>query len=54
MADKHKETQRTEQRIGNTVYVISSHFPIQGSTAVDKIRRLIDIDTKTMKCNKVS
>lgn len=41
-----------ERKIGSTTYVVTSHFKEQGSTAVDKIKRLIDIDTKTKKMRR--
>ncbi len=44
---------KTEKKIGSTVYVVTSHFQDQGSTAVDKIRCLIDVSTKQKKlCRK--
>ena len=39
-----KEIERT---IGKTTYIVTSHFQEKGSTAVDKIRCLIDMNTKT-------
>ena len=50
-----KETEKPmqmERKIGNTTYIVTSHFPSEGSTAVDKIKRLIDMDTKTSKYGK--
>ncbi len=46
-ADKMQQTPvKTERKIGRTTYIVTSHFQENGSTAVDKIRCLIDIDTK--------
>lgn len=44
-----KPPMETERKIGSTTYIVTSHFREQGSTAVDKIKRLIDIDFKTKK-----
>lgn len=52
MEKKSASTVQTERKIGNTTYVVASHFLDEGSTAVDKIKRLIDIDTKTTKYGK--
>ena len=52
MEKKSASTVQTERKIGNTTYVVTSHFLDEGSTAVDKIKRLIDIDTKTTKYGK--
>ena len=38
----------TERRIGSTIYIVTSHFQEQGSSAVDKIKRLIDMETKAV------
>ncbi|NMA25946.1 MAG: hypothetical protein GX936_09830 [Clostridiales bacterium] len=35
-----------ERKIGSTTYIVTSHFNDRGCTAVDKIKRLIDIETK--------
>lgn len=43
---------QTERRIGNTTYIVTSHFLDEGSTVVDKVKRLIDIDTKSAKYGK--
>lgn len=37
---------KKEIKIGSTTYTVTSHFKDQGGTAVDKIKRLIDLDTK--------
>lgn len=42
-----RQPMKREIKIGSTTYIVTSHFPKQGSTAVDKIKRLIDIDTKS-------
>lgn len=38
-----------ERKIGSTTYIVTSHFQEQGSTAVDKVKRLIDMETKGTK-----
>lgn len=42
----------TEKKIGQTTYLVASHYAERGVTAVDKIKRLIDIDTKTKYSKK--
>lgn len=37
---------KVERTIGRTTYIVTSHFQEKGSTAVDKIRCLIDMNTK--------
>ena len=37
---------KTEKTIGSTTYIVTSHFQENGSTAVDKIRCLLDANTK--------
>ncbi len=37
---------KIERRIGSTTYIVTSHFQENGSTAVDKIRCLLDTNTK--------
>ncbi len=45
--DKTKQPPgKVEQTIGRTTYIVTSHFQEKGSTAVDKIRSLIGINTK--------
>lgn len=45
---------KVERTIGRTTYIVTSHFQEEGSTAVDKIRCLIDMDTKAKKpCRKI-
>ena len=52
-AKAQQPPRKTEKRIGRTVYIVTSHFQDQGSTAVDKIRCLIDVNTKEKKsCRK--
>ena len=52
MDKKAEQPMQMEKRIGNTTYIVTSHFPSEGSTAVDKNKRLIDMDTKTSKKKK--
>ena len=49
---KAEQPMQMEKKIGNTTYIVTSHFPSEGSTAVDKIKRLIDMDTKATKYGK--
>lgn len=44
-----QQPEKIERRIGNTTYIVTSHFQDKGSTAVDKIRSLLDTNTKTNK-----
>ncbi|MPN45598.1 hypothetical protein SDC9_193165 [bioreactor metagenome] len=37
---------KEDRKIGSTTYTITSYFKDKGCTAVDKIKRLIDIETK--------
>lgn len=47
MADFYaQQPTKIERKIGSTTYIVASHFAEKGSTAVAKIKRLIDIDTK--------
>lgn len=48
MADAivQQQLKRTEKKIGSTTYIVTSHFQDKGSTAVDKIRCLLDTNTK--------
>lgn len=41
-----KPPMEIERKIGSTTYIVTSHFAQTGSTAVDKIKRLIDTNTK--------
>lgn len=52
MDKKAEQPMQMEKKIGNTTYIVTSHFPSEGSTAVDKIKRLIDMDTKATKYGK--
>lgn len=45
-ASAQQQPTKTEKKIGRTTYVVISHFQSQGSTAVDKIRNLIDTNIK--------
>ena len=45
-AGTQQQPKKRERKIGNTTYIITSHFQDKGSTAVDKIRCLIDTNTK--------
>lgn len=48
MADARRQQPPTkiERTIGSTTYIVTSRFPEKGSTAVDKIRCLLDTNTK--------
>lgn len=39
-------TVETEIRIGNTTYFVAAHFATQGVTVSEKIKRLLDKETK--------
>lgn len=42
-----------EKKIGGTTYVVTSHFKNQGSTAVDKIKSLLNTNIKPRgSCHK--
>jgi len=44
---------KIERRIGSTTYIVTSHFQEKGGTAVDKIRCLLDTNTKAKNpCKK--
>ena len=44
---------KIERKIGSTTYIVTSHFQDLGSTAVDKVQCLIDVNTKEKKvCRK--
>lgn len=47
MVGTQKRPPIIEKKIGQTTYLVTSHFPECGSTAADKIKRLIDTETKT-------
>ena len=52
-AKAQQPPRKTEKRIGRTVYIVTSHFQNQGSTAVDKIRCLIDVNANEKEpCRK--
>lgn len=36
----------TEIKIGNTTYIVTGHFAEKGVTASEKIKRLLDKETK--------
>lgn len=36
----------TEIKIGNTTYIVTGHFSAQGVTVSEKIKRLLDKETK--------
>jgi hypothetical protein len=53
MVNLYKQQPKKEERkIGNTTYTVTSHFRDKGCTAVDKVRRLIDMDTKAGTVNR--
>ena len=37
---------KTEIKVGNTYFVVSSHFAQKGVTASDKVKRIRDKETK--------
>lgn len=37
---------KTEIKVGNTYFVVSSHFAQKGVTASDKVKRILDKETK--------
>lgn len=41
-----KPPMKIERKIGSTTYTVTSHFREEGSTAKDKVQRLIDMNTK--------
>lgn len=49
MDKKAEQPMQMEKKIGNTTYIVTSHFPSEGSTAVDKIKRLIDMGYQSNK-----
>lgn len=53
MIDFYKQQPPKEGcKTGNTTYTVTSHFKDKGCTAVDKVKRLIDMDTKTGNINR--
>lgn len=45
-ANKQQPPAKIERKLGSTTYIVTSQFQEKGSTAVDKIRCLLDINTK--------
>ncbi|MDE7171393.1 MAG: transposon-encoded TnpW family protein [Oscillospiraceae bacterium] len=43
---KAQQPIKIKRRIGSTTYIVTSHFQKEGSTAKDKIRCLIDMNTR--------
>ena len=48
-ASTQQQPKERERKIGSTTYIVTSHFQDNGGTAVDKIRCLIDTNTKENK-----
>lgn len=49
MADTIRAEQpniKTESKIGNTTYIVGGYFAFKGVTVSEKIRRLLDRETK--------
>ena len=40
----------TEKKIGNTTYIVNGHYASQGITVSEKIKRLLDNETKRKCC----
>ena len=40
----------TEIKIGNTTYIVNGHYAAQGVTVSEKIKRLLDRETKRKSC----
>lgn len=53
MAGSHAQPPKREKIIDGTIYIVTSHFKKQGSTASDQIRRLIDNATKESKIRRI-
>ena len=54
MANAKMPPPKIERKIGRTTYIVTSHFQEKGSTAVDKIRCLLDTNTKQNTiCQKI-
>ena len=49
VAEPMQKPPETEKTIGKTTYTVTSHFKLQGSTASQIIKRLINTDTKSGK-----
>ena len=45
---------KIERTIGSTTYIVTSHFQEKGSTAVDKIRCLLDTNIKAKNTRQKS
>lgn len=41
-----KPPMKIERKIGSTTYIVTSQFRDEGSTAKDKVQRLINLNTK--------
>ncbi len=39
-----------ETKIGNTTYIVKGYYASEGVTVSEKIRRLLDKETKRKKC----
>lgn len=37
---------KTEIKVGNTYFIVFSHFALKGVTASDKLKRILDKETK--------
>lgn len=40
----------TEIKIGNTTYIVNGHYAAEGVTVSEKIKRLLDKETKRKSC----
>lgn len=40
----------TEIKIGNTTYIVNGHYATEGVTVSEKIKRLLDRETKRKSC----
>ena len=52
MEKEAEKPMQMERKIVNTTYIVTYHIPSDGSTSDDKIKRLIDMDTKASKYGK--
>ena len=52
MADKNlsKQTDVEEIKIGSTTYIVNGYFAASGVTVSEKIKRLLDKETKRKTC----
>lgn len=51
MADTNQVEQpriKTEIKIGNTIYIVGGYFASSGVTVSEKIKKLLDKETKTI------